>query len=431
MRTYKDSYLYKNKTRKITSDESKNNKALSNYIMQAERVDKSSDAFRGVYEDIKRRQTSSIVYTILKMDRVVLCMGTYELPRSFKVFEAADIRYDKKPKVFIDVTGIMEYQNGYYVCKKVDVLTAYLYNALVYLLYRYAFTRVTHSTEIITSGAKCYASLFTYIIDFLRIIGYAENRNKIMYVAALFYLNHHLDKPIDSYAKNIAAKVAGITTRDSVAYDLYVNDIDFTDIKTFTESVAETFRLKDFGLEVFVSKWVFLIGTGTQYATELFTNFAILLASAYSGAYIVNQKQIERSCGSDMIAFNNALKKIGIDTFERGNSFRESYNVIDKNTEELRNVIASRITLEEPKVNPGSFSSIEETMKLSDAIKKFYKQTQIPQALPDKVVNVMKKAITIMEHYVMEDKDVAFQEGSVLKFAQQYRNIFNAKYIDS
>ena len=88
MKTYKDSYLYKTKTRKINSDQNKNNNALSKYIMQAERVDKKSPAFNGILEDIKRQQTSSIVYTILQMDNVELCIGTYELPRSFKVFEA-------------------------------------------------------------------------------------------------------------------------------------------------------------------------------------------------------------------------------------------------------------------------------------------------------------------------------------------------------
>ena len=91
------------------------------FIIKAHRVeDKKSDAFRGIVEEVKRQQTNSILYTVLMMDSVKICINQYEMPRAFKVFDAKDPSNGRQPAVFIDATGIIEFKNGYYVCKKID-----------------------------------------------------------------------------------------------------------------------------------------------------------------------------------------------------------------------------------------------------------------------------------------------------------------------
>ena len=409
IKTYKDSYLYKNKLRNVDSDENKNNKVIMDYITTSNRIDKESEAFVGIVEDIKRMQTSTIVFQILRMDNVVLCIGNYELPRSFKVLEAKDPKNGRKPTIFIDCTGLIEYRNGFYICKKVDVLVAYLYNALVYLIYRYAPMKMINNSDLVISATTCYVSLFTYIIDYLRIIGYAENKSKISYLVGLYFLHNMLGRDLDSYTKNIAARVAGIELKNIPSYDLYIEDRMFFDINEFVKVLAETFRLKGLNLQVFMNKWINLIGIGTQYAVELFTNFGMLLTSAYSGAYIVNQRQIERNCGTNLVKFNNALKNVGINTFS--GIFKEDIEIHDKESRLKAKVFAERNN-ETPKSKKSDFKSIEEVVNTTEAIKNFYNTTKQLQKLPKAVLHIFENGCEVLDKYVMWE-DSIYQEGSL------------------
>ena len=60
-----------------------------------------------------------------------------------------------------------------------------------------------------------------------------------------------------------------------------------------------------------MDKWLLLYGSGTQFATEIYTAFANLLINAYVGAYLNNQKQIETATGRNMVQFCNTLFKLG------------------------------------------------------------------------------------------------------------------------
>lgn len=309
-KTYNNSYLY-------NLEATKNNKAIMDYIMSAQRIEKDSEMFANILDEVRRMQRSSVLYNILNREDVVLCVNKIEMPRCFKVMEVKDFKENKQPKVFIDVTNLITINKGYYVCKKPDILITYLYNALGYMLYSHSPEKITNNSNMTIAGADCYASLFAFILDYLRIIGYAENREKIIYMTALFYQKALLGKEIDQYSKNIAAKVAKLSLNEIRGFDLYYNENkDFENIKSFIEFISSTFKLKGLTLEVFIEKWIYLFGTGTQYAVELFTSFASLLTSAYCGSYIVRQKQIERSCGKSMVGFSDNMIKIGTEEFE-------------------------------------------------------------------------------------------------------------------
>ena len=90
IKTYKDSYLYNNKITKANqAGGSKNNAVLKDFIMNAHRVeDNQAESFRGILEDVKRQQMSSVLYTVLLLDNVQICINKSELPRAFKVFVA-------------------------------------------------------------------------------------------------------------------------------------------------------------------------------------------------------------------------------------------------------------------------------------------------------------------------------------------------------
>ena len=216
IKTYKDSYLYNNKITKANqAGGSKNNAVLKDFIMNAHRVeDKQAESFRGILEDVKRQQMSSVLYTVLLLDNVQICINKSELPRAFKVFEAKDVLNGKKSTVFIDCTGLIEYKNGYYYCRKVDVFVTYLLEALIYILYRNANMKIMNNSNVTINATECYVSMFNFVLDYLRIIGYSENKNKISYLVALFFLTNMMSKPLDNYARSVAAAISGIDKKN-------------------------------------------------------------------------------------------------------------------------------------------------------------------------------------------------------------------------
>lgn len=414
-KTFDNSYLFNEET-------NLHHKVLSDFILKAERIeDKSSDAFRGIVEDVKRMQNSSVLYTILMMDNVVLCINKGQgLSRAFKVFEAKDIRYDKQPKVFIDVTDIISYKDGYFVCKKIDWLITYLFNALGYLLYSKSTLKLIGNSNITIAGTECFVSLFNYIPDYLRIIGYAQNKEKISYLAGLYFIYNIMGKDLDTYSKNIAAKAAGISTSDTRAFELYYNpEKDFQNIKTFVELIAGTFKLKGLTVETFVHKWTYLFGTGTYYATELFTAFMTLMSSAFCGSYIVNQKQIERCCGASMVKFCNAMLQLGISEFDN-RGYMEASELDktiarDKNTMELRESFLNRN--KKVKFERKDFYSKDQSQEKAKAVIDYY----ISVNQEDKISKVFVDAANAVMGYMWSDKKV--EEGVlevILKAGKKY-----------
>lgn len=402
MKTYKDSYLYNNKisNKEPSNPDKRTNEAIRDFIITSHRIeDKKSDSFRGVIEDIKRQQRSNILLTVLLMDNVKLCIGNSELPRAFKVFDAKDSKNGGKPMVFIDVTGLIEMRNGFYVCKKIDVLCAYLSDALIYLLYRYYPSKIMDNSNITIAAVDCYVSMFTYIIDYLRIIGYSVNKKKISYFIALFLLHNMMGKDIDDYVKGIAAKTAELSANDIRAFDLYYEDEMFDNIANFIAFLSNTFKLKGFTLEVFVNKWIQLFGTGTQYGCELYTSFMVVLMNANSGSYIIKQQQVERCCGAqNMIKISNAIEKAGVTSFDNRMYMSESdlaiYEVHDKNASDLAKAMNMRKNApRDLAFETTDFSSVEDATEKAKKVITFYKEARMEDKLSDVVSEAVMKGI--------------------------------------
>ena len=85
-------------------------RALVSFIMSADRIDISSNAFKGVVEQLKSRSQVAVIVRMLQQGNVVLGIATKELSPSLKVFYAKDIKAgSKSKKVFVDVTGLIQY----------------------------------------------------------------------------------------------------------------------------------------------------------------------------------------------------------------------------------------------------------------------------------------------------------------------------------
>lgn len=395
-KTFDGSYLFNMQT-------NANQKNMIDYILHANRIDKYSDAFKPIADEIKRNQTSAILYYIMMDPSIVLMINKKEMPRSFKVFEAKDLKNDKDPKIFIDVTKLIQLENGYFTCKKIDIFITYLFGALNYKLYRENIDAVINNSNLTISGTECFVSMFSYIIDYLRIIGYSANKEKILYMVALYYLTNLLDKKPDNYTMQIAAKISGIDRKNMTAYNLYIDDGCFNDIDSFIKFLADTFKLKGLTTEVFIQKWMFLFGTGTQYGTELFTSFAYIIVCAYCGTYVVNQKQIERCCGSSMVSFANTILKLAADLLDISpNTIRKENYTVSTNASIIKEELNFRNKkVDAPKYILNDLDSTSKAKKVIEETIKVYKDSGKENKLDGALKKILKSVYSLEINYIL------------------------------
>ncbi len=293
-------------------------KAIVEFVHEADRIIPVDPSFKAVADQIKLRQTTTVLYKILMRRDIVLCSYKKEMPATMKVFAAKDIKLDKKRRIFIDCTNLIHMENGYWVCNEIDKLCSYLFGAMINLLYHANTDKITSNSSIVKSSTQCFIKMFTGILNNLRTINFAENRLKISYICAVYYLYSVMGKDIN-YARSAAVGAMKLSPRESQAYDIYYDaDKDFINIDTFIKCITNTFNLKDMTTDVYINRWSFVYGKGTMYGTEYLPAFLDILAYAFVGAYLNNQKSIETMCRSDMVECATTLLKVGSDTLNSG-----------------------------------------------------------------------------------------------------------------
>lgn len=300
-KTFTNSYLY---------NKGNNEAMLFNFIMKADRIDTSDPSFEDIRYDVKRRQVSNSLVKVLDSKDTILLKGATPLPKAFKSFVAKDVREDKtKSKIFIDA-DIISIEDGSYYCHNVDMLVAYLISGANAKIYYLDPKRLLLKTQIINSGAKCFSILFTHVIDYLfKISNIGNSRDKCIYLSSMYYLVNILGKDVDETTKRICAKLSGLSSREEEILLMYIDEDTFDNIKIFVDSVAEILNLSKLTLDAFVDKWLFLYGSGTQYALELYPSFATMMTNVYVGCYLNNQKTIEKLTGKNMVEFSLAILK--------------------------------------------------------------------------------------------------------------------------
>ena len=307
LKNFGDSYLYN-----VGNFE----KALMTFMMSSEVIDKNHPSFEDIKYEIKRRQVTSSLLTVLMSKNVVLLKGNVALSKAFKVFAAKDIiSGDKQTKVFIDVTDIIKSDtSGNYTmdARHVDILVSHLLNAMNTYIYWVAPTKLLNNTTLVDTGTKAFADMFTYVIDYLRIGGVDNVRERTKYISALYYQCGLLCKDLTDSVRNRARKISGISQRESDIIETLMGPDPFKDINTFITALAKVLRIDgQLKLDNFIEKWGFVYGSGTQYGTELYTCFASIITNAYVGSYINHQKTIEKVLGRTLTEFTNALFKVG------------------------------------------------------------------------------------------------------------------------
>lgn len=307
MKTYSDTYLFKKYPNY--------NKELLKFLMGAGRIDKDSTAFEDIAYDIKRRQVSNAITKVMMSKNTVLGINATPLPKAFKAVVADDIKTDKKPRIFIDVTDCVSMKDGKYICKSPDWIISYIIDGMTAFIYRMQPNKLINNQTILKEGADAFAMLFTYIIDRIYKVSTVQSlRKRIMYISALYYqiniLGKDFEKQYDS-VKAIAMKVADIEKRDAKIVDIQIDPEAFRNIHTFVNTLGRIFKFQDFTVDMFVGKWMQFYGTGTVFALEFFPAFSAMLTDAYVGGYINNQLTIEKIAGQSMVKFTKQILQIG------------------------------------------------------------------------------------------------------------------------
>jgi len=301
-KTFANTYLY---------NKANYEKRLYEYMMTAEEINKLDDSFDDIRYEVKKRQVSNALVKVLDSKKVILLTHPTPLPRAFKTFAAKDIKGDNALKVFIDCDVIKKI-DGKYKCVNIDIFIAYLVSAMNQLIYYMDPKRLVMREEIIKNGSKCFAGLFTHIVDYLhKISTVPATRSKCLYLASLYYSINILNKDMTDSIKSVARNVSGLSEREQEILLIQLSDDAFLTINTFIDNVSKILRLPKLTLEVFLEKWLYLYGTGTQFALELYPSFATLLTNVYVGCYLNNQKTIEKVVGRDMVTFATAILRVG------------------------------------------------------------------------------------------------------------------------
>lgn len=306
MKNYANTYLY----RKYNEYE----KQIFTFVMNADIVDKESTSFEDIEYDVKRRQVSSKLVKILKSDKVVLLIGGKPLPKAFKVSCMKDVRKgSNERKIFIDVTGIIyRDSSSKYVCKEIDVLISYLVSAVTNMVYYTDERRLIGNSRVIDKGTACFSKAFTYVVDYVaKISNSPDARYKCSYMSAMYFLSSIAEKDINEGSINVAKKISGISDREIDIINLQTGPNTYTNIKSFVEDLAKVIRVNKLTLDVLVEKWMYIFGTGTVFSLEHFPSFCTMITDAYVGAYINNQKTIEKIIGKDMVDFSKIIIEVG------------------------------------------------------------------------------------------------------------------------
>lgn len=313
-KTYAATYLY--------GQYSEYEKQTLSFMMSSSEIDKDTEDFDDIKYEVKKRQVSNSLVKVLEMKDVILLTNDIPLSKAFKVFCARDIKgpNKNKMKVFIDCSNIIkkDLKSGRFVCKgnNIDIFISYLVDAMITKLYYANEGVIISNAKIKNVGAKAFALLFTHVVDYAcKINTMPSNKSKCMYLTSLYYLSNLLgeDSTTDR-CRNIAKKISGLSDRDAGIVDIQLKADSFLNIKYFSETLSDILRLNKLTLDVIVERWMSIYGTGTVFALELFPAFSNMITDAYVGAYLNNQKTIEKVVGTSMTEFTKILLSIGSDT---------------------------------------------------------------------------------------------------------------------
>ena len=291
-------------------------KKLYEFIISCERINTKSAEFDDVLFDVKRRKISDKLVKVITSSNVVLGIGKDPLPKAFKVFVSKDPKDSSKLKVFIDVTGIIKYDNGYYTCKSIDAIVSYLESAITTYIYVNKDHTLTGNSSVVKDGGECFMRMFSYIIDLMyKTTSVQQIKHRLDYLSSIYYQINIIGRDTNRSMQNISAvamKMSDITKQEAELTNMLVEPSDFEDLNKFINMISRVFKFKGLTIASFMDLWMKKFDTGSIFAPEYLPAFCTVMTNTYIGGYVNSQQLlIEKICGGSMIAFAKTLIQIG------------------------------------------------------------------------------------------------------------------------
>ena len=291
-------------------------KKMYSFVIESERIDVNSQEFEDIKFFVKKNQYTSVLSRLLENPNVILLLNNQPMPRAFKVFAFTDVKESSKSeqiKIFIDVSEIIKKDGSSYTIKNSDIdkLIAYLVSALAMIIYYGKPEAILNNNTLLNTGTYCYARLVSNVIDYMGVAAVDKSREKVLYMAALFYQINVLMKDSNESVVLRAERISGLNKREADLVYAQMDQDCFDDIHTFIRTVAKVLRTDKLNVDNFLDKWTFLYHVSTQFAVELYPAFSTMITNAYVGAYLNNQKTIEKLLGRDMVEYTKTLFSVG------------------------------------------------------------------------------------------------------------------------
>lgn len=291
-------------------------KQLFQFVMSAERIDTSSEEFADILYDVKQRAVTNNMVKVLLSKKICLMIGANPLGKAVKVFTMKDVKdAPTERKTFIDVSAfIHKSESGAYACSNVDRLISHLISAMTQVIYynEATETKLTDNVNLTKLGASAFSKLMFHIVDYIaKISSVTDAKEKCKALSCIYYQVSILGKDYNSSSvNNITKQVSGISERMLTSILVDYEEADFLNLKAFCNTLAEELRIPKLNPEAIVGKWMYVYDPSTTFALELFPAFTTMISDAYIGAYLNNQKTIQKVIDSDMVQFTKALLQI-------------------------------------------------------------------------------------------------------------------------
>lgn len=306
-KTYNNTYIYT----KFPYEE-----YIFRFLINANRIDKDSPKFEDVKYEFKKRQINNGLFKVLCSKNVILLQSQAQaLNTQFRVICSRDPKFKSNTdyKVFIDCTGlIVEDKDGNYKCRSIDILISHVINAMVTMIYHKAENEVL-STHLVNDTMIAFSALFTHVIDYLsKISVIPSTKSKCQFLSCMYFVENILQKEFGEGFQHMAAKICNLSDREMEMIMVQCDEGDFKDIKSFTSKLSDILKIPALKVDNIIDKWMYLFGTNTVFAVEYYPALSAMLTDAYCGAYINNQKTIEKVVGNTLVEYSkNIITKCG------------------------------------------------------------------------------------------------------------------------
>lgn len=284
-------------------------KVMADAILHAKRIDRNTTEFaEDVGLEIKRSKAPIYLLKILNSKNTHLIQPENPLPKPIRVFAAKDIKGNKKINAFIDISNIITQTNNNRYKVNTSVLIAYLLSAKHNMMYYGIPGAFSNKSQLVLLETRAFAKLFTHVIDYLGNISVIpENREKMMYLSAEYFLYNHLKLTDDDRIHEIAMRVADITESQQNIFNIVSDGKDLKTLPGFVDAVKTIFKMNKLTLSLVIEKWMFLYGAATVLSLEFLPSFLTMITDAYSGVYLNNQKSIEKILAKDLVELGKML----------------------------------------------------------------------------------------------------------------------------